>query len=416
MQRVYERCCGLDVHKKTVVACLLTGGTREIRTWNTMTADLLALIAWLQQHDCQQVAMESTGSYWKPIYNLLEAEGMPAMVVNAQHPQRVPGAALRPAEEAVPGRKTDVKDAEWIADLLRHGLLKPSFIPDRDQRELAEVVRYRRSLVEMRSAEINRIGKVLEGANIKLSSVLSNVVGVSGRAMLGRLVEGEEDPTALAALAHGTVRASQEDLARALQGMVGAHQRWLLQQQLSLIDELNQRIAAAEAEISRRLVQEEAVLMRLQTIPGVGPQTAQELIAIIGTDMSRFPTHRHLASWAKLCPGLHESGGRKAPTGIGPGHKLLRATLTEAARSLARSQTYLGAQYRRIAHRRGGKRAAIAVAHSILIIAYYLIRDGTTYQDLGPNYFDQRDQEKVIRRCTQRIEQLGKKVTITDAA
>jgi transposase len=404
MQRVYERCCGLDVHKKTVVACLLTGGTREIRTWNTMTADLLALIAWLQQHDCQRVAMESTGSYWKPIYNLLEAEEMPAMVVNAQH------------IKAVPGRKTDVRDAEWIADLLRHGLLKPSFIPDRDQRELAEVVRYRRSLVEMRSAEINRIGKVLEGANIKLSSVLSNVVGVSGRAMLGRLVEGEEDPTALAALAHGTVRASQEDLARALQGMVGAHQRWLLQQQLSLIDELNQRIAAAEAEISRRLIQEEAILTRLQTIPGVGPQTAQEIIAIIGTDMSRFPTHRHLASWAKLCPGLHESGGRKAPTGIGPGHKLLRATLTEAARSVARSQTYLGAQYRRIAHRRGGKRAAIAVAHSILIIAYYLIRDETTYQDLGPNYFDQRDKEKVIRRCAHRIEQLGKKVTITDAA
>ena len=183
-----------------------------------------------------------------------------------------------------------------------------------------------------------------------------------------------------------------------------------------MLDELNRRIAATEAEIGRRLAQQEAVLTRLQTIPGVGPQTAQEIIAIIGTDMRRFPTHRHLASWAKLCPGLHESGGRKAPTGIGPGHKLLRATLTEAARSLARSQTYLGAQYRRIAHRRGGKRAAIAVAHSILIISYYLIRDDTTYHDLGPNYFDERDKEKVIRRCAQRIEHLGKKVTITDAA
>jgi transposase len=401
---VYEWCCGLDVHKKTVVACLLSERGKEVRTWDTMTGDLLAMITWLQQHGCQQVAMESTGSYWKPIYNLLEAAGMPAMVVNAQH------------IKAVPGRKTDVKDAEWIADLLRHGLLKPSFIPDRDQRELAELVRYRRSLVEIRSAEVNRIQKVLEGANIKLGSVLSNVVGVSGRAMLGRLVEGEDDPAVLAALAHATVRASKDDLARALQGVMGAHQRWLIQQQLSLVEELNRRIAEAEAEIHCRLVLQEATLIRLQTIPGVGPQTAQEILAIIGTDMSRFPTHRHLASWAKLCPGLHESGGRKAATGIGPGHKLLRAALTEAARSLARSQTYLGAQYRRIAHRRGGKRAAIAVAHSILIISYHLIKDATTYNDLGPNYFDERDTDKVISRCTKRIEQLGKTVTVTDAA
>jgi transposase len=404
MQEVYQSCCGLDVHKKTVVACLLRAGRKQVRTWGTMTADLLALIEWLTEQECQMVAMESTGVYWKPIYNLLEAEGMPAMVVNAQH------------IKAVPGRKTDVKDAEWIADLLRHGLLKPSFIPDRDQRELAELVRYRRSLVEVRSAEINRIQKVLEGANIKLASVLSNVVGVSGRAMLTRLAAGEEDPVALAELAHRTVRARREDLARALQGVVGAHQRWMLEQQLGLVDEVNRRIAAAEAEIGRRLAHEDLVLTRLMTIPGVGPQTAQEIVAIIGTDMARFPTHRHLASWAKLCPGLHESGGRRSPTGIGPGHTLLRTALTEAARSLARSQTYLGAQYRRIALRRGGKRAAIAVAHTILIISYHLIRDGTTYQDLGPNYFDERDKEKVIRRCTQRIEHLGKTVTVTDAA
>lgn len=404
MQVVYQRCCGLDVHKKTVVACLLQLGHKETRTFATMTADLLEMIAWLQELGCEYVAMESTGSYWKPIYNLLEAEGVPAMVVNAQH------------IKAVPGRKTDVKDAEWIADLLRHGLLKPSFIPDRDQRELAELVRYRRSLVEMRSAEVNRIQKVLEGANIKLGSVLSNVVGVSGRAMLDRLAAGEEDPEALARLAHRTVRASPDDLARALRGVMGDHQRWLVGRQLSLIDELTRRIAEAEAEIGRRLANEEAVLTRLATIPGVGRQRAQEVLAIIGTDMRRFPTHRHLASWAKLCPGLHESGGRNATTGIGPGHQLLRASLTEAAHSLARSQTYLGAQYRRIAQRRGGKRAAIAVAHSILIICYHIIKEGTTYQDLGPNYFDERDKDKVIRRCTRRIEQLGKQVTVTDAA
>jgi transposase len=404
MQVLYERCCGLDVHKKTVVACLLTPQGKEIKTYATMTADLLKMIAWLREQGCAQVAMESTGPYWKPVYNLLEADGMPAMVVNAQH------------IKAVPGRKTDVKDAEWIADLVRHGLVRPSFIPDRDHRELAELIRSRRSLVEMRSAEVNRIQKVLEGANIKLASVISNVVGTSGRAMLDQLAAGEEDVDVLAALAHGRLRASKENLTRALQGVIGDHQRWLLTRQLSLVDELNRRIAEAEAEIDRRLEDEEAVLTRLMTVPGVGRRTAQELVAIIGTDMTRFRTHRHLASWAKLCPGLHESGGRKAPAGIGPGHKLLRATLTQTAHSLARSQTYLGAQYRRIAHRRGGKRAAIAVAHSILIICYYIIRDGTTYDDLGPNYFDERDKEKVIRRCTKRIEQLGKQVTITDAA
>lgn len=404
MQVLYQRCCGLDVHKKTVVACLLTPQGKEIRTWGTMTGALLEMIAWLREQGCEQVAMESTGSFWKPIYNLLEADGMPAMVVNAQHIKHVPG------------RKTDVKDAEWIADVVQHGLVTPSFIPDRGQRELAELVRYRRSLVEMRSAEVNRIQKVLEGANIKLSSVISNVVGVSGRAMLDRLVAGEEDPAAMARLAHSRIRATTEDLAAALTGVVGPHQRWLLARQLSLVDDLNGRIVEVEGEISRRLQADDAVVARLMTIPGVGRQTAQEVLAIIGTDMSRFPTHRHLASWAKLCPGLHESGGRKAPAGIGPGHKLLRAALTEAARSLARSQTYLGAQFRRLAQRRGGKRAAIAVAHSILIICYYIIRDGTTYDDLGPNYFDERDKEKVIRRCAKRIEQLGKHVTITDAA
>jgi transposase len=404
MQVLYQRMCGLDVHKKTVVACLITGSGKEIRTWGTMTGELLAMIAWLREAGCEQVAMESTGSFWKPVYNLLEADGIPAMVVNAQHLRHVPG------------RKSDVKDAEWIADVVRHGLVTPSFIPDRDQRELAELVRYRRSLVAMRSAEVNRIQKVLEGANIKLASVLSNVVGVSGRAMLTQLVAGEEDPTVLAHLAHRTVRATTAALTAALTGVVGPHQRWLLARQLSLVDELNQRIADTEDEIGRRLQAEAAILTRLMTIPGVGQRTAQELVAIIGTDMSRFATHRHLASWAKLCPGLHESGGRKTATGIGPGHKLLRAALTEAAQSLARSQTYLGTQFRRIAQRRGRKRAAIAVAHSILVIAYHIIKDGTTYQDLGPNYFDERDKDKVIRRCTKRIEQLGMHVTVTDAA
>ena len=404
MEIMYPRCCGMDVHKKTVVACLLGPSGKEVRTFGTMTADLLAMNAWLREQGCEMVAMESTGSYWKPIYNLLEAESMPAMVVNAQH------------IKAVPGRKTDVKDAEWIAQLLQHGLLRASFIPPRDQRELAEVVRYRRSLVEMRSAESNRLQKVLEGANIKLGSVLSNVLGVSGRAVLARLIAGEEDGTVLAELVHRTVRAAKADIARAAEGRMGAHQRFLLEQQLTLIDTLTQQIGIMEAEIERRLSAEREIVERVQTIPGVGPCIAQEILAAIGTDMSRFPSHRHLASWAKVCPGMHESAGRRRHAGIGPGHKLLRAALTEAAQASTRSTSYLAAQYKRIAAKRGAKKAIIAVAHSILVIAYYIIRDGTTYTDLGYTYFEDRDKDALIRHYTTRLERLGKKVTITDAA
>jgi transposase len=404
MEIMYSRCCGMDVHKKTVVACLLTPSGKEVRTFGTMTADLLAMNTWLTEQGCEMVAMESTGSYWKPIYNLLEADELPAMVVNAQH------------IKAVPGRKTDVKDAEWIAQLLQHGLVRASFIPDRDQRELAELVRYRRSLVEMRSAEVNRIQKVLEGANIKLSSVLSNVVGVSGRAMLAALIAGEEDGHVLAELARGRVRASKEELARAAEGRMGSHQRFLLTQQLSLIETLTRRIELLEAEIEQRLAADQAILERLQTIPGVGPRIASELLAVIGTDMSRFPTHRHLASWAKVCPGLHESAGRRRHAGIGPGHKLLRCALTEAAQASTRSTSYLAAQYKRIAAKRGAQKAIIAVAHSILVIAYYIIRDKTTYMDLGYTYFEDRDKDALIRHLTTRLERLGKQVTLTDAA
>lgn len=404
MRRIYDCCCGIDVHKKMVVVCLIRGGERTLRTVETMTADLLELIDWLQAAGCQMVAMESTGSYWKPLYNLLEAAAMPVMVVNAH------------AIKQVPGRKSDVKDAEWIADLLQHGLLRASFIPDRDQREVAELVRYRRSLVEMRTAEVNRIQKVLEGANIKLGSVISNVLGVSGRAMLEQLIAGEEDGVQLAQLARPSLRASKEAIARAAQGRMGAHQRFLLQHQVQVIDALSLQIAAMEQEISTRLAAEEPVIERLQTIPGVGRQTAVEILAAIGTDMSRFPSHRHLASWAKLCPGMNQSAGRRGSGATGKGHRFLRAALTEAAHAAARSPTSTGARYRRLRPRLGGKRTAIAVAHSILIAAYYIIRDGTTYQDLGVNYVEQHDKDRIIQRSKRRIEQFGKEVTITDAA
>lgn len=401
MRVVHEHCAGLDVHKKTVVACVLTPQGREVRTFSTVTEELLALVDWLQERECRAVAMESTGVYWKPVYNLLEAAELEPIVVNAQH------------IKAVPGRKTDVRDAEWIADLLRHGLLRASFIPDRPQRELRELVRYRRSLVEERTREANRLQKVLEGANLKLSSVASDVLGRSGRDMLTAISQGQEDPVELAALARGRLKEKSEQLQRALRGVVGPHQRFLLHEQLSHIEELEARIHRLSAEIEARLTPFEAALQRLQTIPGVGRRVAEDLLAEIGTDMSRFPTHRHLASWAKICPGNHRSAGKSKPEHIGRGNRWLRSILVEAARAAGRSKnTFLAAQYHRLAGRRGNKRAAVAVAHSILVIVYHILKEGTSYQELGATFHDQRSSKAVVRRLTQRLEALGFEVNL----
>lgn len=405
MQVVHPRCCGLDIHKKTVVACVLTDRGKETRTFGTITGAILTLADWLRSQQVPVVAMESTGVFWKPIYNLLEAEGFELLVVNARH------------MKAVPGRKTDVKDAEWIADLLRHGLLTPSFIPDRAQRELRELVAYRRSLIEERARETNRIQKVLEGANIKLASVIHDVLGVSGRQILEALVGGEEDAATLAKEGNSRLKASQEQLAAALQGRMGPHQRFLLAEQLRHVDSLTAAIARVDTEIAERLAPFEDALARLDTIPGVGRRTAQEIIAAIGVDMSRFPSAQHLASWAKLCPGTTESAGKRTPTTTGKGPRHLQTALIEAAQAASRTRgTYLARQYQRLAARRGHKRAVVAVAHSILIIAYSLLKRGTSYEDLGANYFDERDREHVIRRAVARIEALGKHVTLEDVA
>lgn len=405
MQVVYARCCGLDIHKKTVVACVLTPDGKALRSFGTMTSDLLALADWLREQRVEAVAMESTGVYWKPLYNLLESERVTLVLANAQH------------MKAVPGRKTDVKDAEWIADLLRHGLLRASFVPDRPQRELRELVAYRRSLIEERARVTNRIQKVLEGANIKLGLVVRDVLGASGRRILDALVTGEVDPQVLAAHASSRVKASRAELAAALQGLMGGHQRFLLAEHLRHADELSAAIERADAAVEERLHPCADLLSRLDSIPGVGIRTAQEILAAIGTDMTRFPTPRHLASWAKLCPGTTESAGKRSPTGTGKGNRHLRTALVEAAQAASRTKgTYLAKQYQRVAARRGHKRAVVAVAHSILIIAYHLIKDGTTYQDLGANYFDERDRDRVIRRAVARIEALGKHVTLEDAA
>lgn len=405
MQVVHERCCGLDVHKKTVVASVITPTGRETRTFGTMTADLFALADWLEDESVTHVAMESTGVFWKPVYNVLEERPFDLLVVNAQH------------IKAVPGRKTDVKDAEWIADLLRHGLVRASRIPDRAERELQELVRYRKSLIRERAAEVNRIQKVLEGANIKLASVAANVVGQSGRAMIEALIAGTTDPKVMAAMARGRMQSKRSMLEQALLGVVGTHQRMVLTTQLRHIDFLDQQIEELSNEIEERLHPFAEALERLQTIPGVGRRTAEAVVAEIGTNMDRFPTAGHLASWAGVCPGQNESAGKRKTGRTRKGSPWLREALVEAARAAARARrTYLSAQYHRIAARRGANRGAVAVAHTILIIIYHLLNYGGIYEDLGPNYFDERDKTATVKRAVARITRLGYEVTLTPKA
>ena len=405
MRVVYERCCGLDVHKTSVVACVLAMGPqgeprKEVRTFGTMTADILALAEWLAGRGCTHVAMESTGVYWKPIWNLLEGS-FELLLVNARH------------IKAVPGRKTDVRDSEWIADLLQHGLLQPSFVPDRPRRELRELTRYRTSLIRERAAEVNRLQKTLEGANIKLAAVATDIAGKSGRQMVAALVGGMTDPAALADLARGRMREKLPALERALAGRVGPHQRFLLAEQLAHIEYLDASIDRVSGEIQARLGPDEDAIARLVTIPGVGRRTAEVLVAEIGTDMRQFPTARHLASWAGLCPGNNESAGKRKSGRTRKGNPWLRAALVEVAQAAGRArQTYLGAHYRRLASRRGKKKACVAVGHTILGIAYHVLDRGTTYQDLGPQYFDRRDRTAVERRLVDRLESLGYKVTL----
>lgn len=404
MQVVYERCCGLDVHKKSVVACAITPEGKEIKTFGTTTKEILALLAWVTTKGCTHVAMESTGVYWKPIYNLLEQAEITALVVNAAH------------IKVVPGRKTDVKDAEWIADLLRHGLLQGSYIPDRPQRELRELVRYRQSLVGERAREVQRIQKVLEGANIKLSSVATDVLGVSGRAMLDAIVNGIDHPETLANMAKGRLKKKHEELVDSLQGLLSDHQRMMLELQLRHIDSLDQAIARLNKEIEDRLRPFKGEIELLDTIPGVGRQAAEEIIAEIGVDMSRFPSSAHLASWAGMAPGNNESAGKRKSGRTRKGNKSLRTTLTEAARAAAHTKdTYLSAQYHRIASRRGANRAAVAVGHSILVSAYHILKTGKPYQELGANYFDQRRKKIVVNNMIKRLNSLGFKVTIEAA-
>ena len=409
MDVLYPRCCGLDIHKKTVVACVLLTdpgpkSVKDLRTFRTTTADLLALADWLSAAGCTHVAMESTGVYWRPIYNLLEGL-FTLLVVNAQH------------IKAVPGRKTDVKDAAWIADLLRHGLLRGSFIPSRPQRHLRDLTRHRTLLVQERARTINRLQTVLEDANIKLASVVTDIRGVSARAMLEAMIAGEQDVSVLAALARGRMRSKRQELAEALQGHFLPHHSFLLTEHLSHIDYLDEAIERVSATIAAHLAEEQEAIALLDTIPGVSQRTAEILIAEIGTDMRRFPSAKHLASWAGMCPGQHESAGKRRSGKTRHGSRWLRQVLVEAAHVAAKTkETYLAAQYRRLAARRGKKRALIALGHSLLVMVYHILIRKQPYQDLGAAHFDTLERHRVERRLVQRLERLGYQVVLQPSA
>ncbi len=410
MDVVYPRCAAIDVHKRTAVVCagwVDAAGRRhkQTRTFGTMTTDLDRLRAWLAELGVTHVAMESTGVYWKPIFNALEDGGLTVVLANAAH------------VKAVPGRKTDVRDSEWLLDLMQHGLVQGSFIPEAPIRALRDLTRSRTSLIEERTRALNRIQKVLEDANIKLASVATEVLGVSGRAMLEALVAGEADPEALADLARGTLRKKRPALREALTGRVRDHHRLLLRLLLAHVDHLDHAIAELSAEVERRLAPYAAAVALLCSIAGVKQRAAEVVVAELGVDMDRFADARHLCSWAALCPGNDESAGKRRSGRTRRGNRWLRTVLLQAAWAAIRVKGgYFGAQFRRIAQRRGEKRAAIAVAHSLLTVIYHVLKNGTLYEDLGADHFDRLAPERHARYHLRRLTALGYQVTLEPAA
>jgi transposase len=407
MHVVYERCAGLDVHKKNVVACVILTFREKVeqmvQTFQTTTAGLLALFAWLKSLQVTHIAMESTGIYWRPIFNVLE-EGHTIILVNAQH------------MKAIPGRKTDVKDSEWLADLLRHGLLKASFIPPKAIRELRELVRYRKGLVAQRTQEINRLHKVLETANIKLASVASNVVGKSGRAMIRALIAGEQNLETVTQMAHGALRQKMPQLREALQGHLEDHHRFLLEQLLNHIEYLERTTTTICQQIQERSVPLQQSIDLLMSIPGVQWLAAVSILAEIGTDMSCFPSAKHLASWAGVCPGNKQSAGKRLSGKTTQGNPYLKAVLTEVIWGISRTRdNYLSAQFHRLSKRLGQPKAIVAMEHSVLTIIFHMLRDKKAYHDLGADYFKTMDRERLAQQSVKRLQALGYAVTLIPA-
>lgn len=403
MEKVYDKCCGIDVHKKIIVACFVYGRKQEIKEFGATTRELLELSDWLQKGGCEIAAMESTGSYWKPLYNILESVGLKAIVVNAQH------------MKAVPGRKIDVKDAEWIADLLRHGLLKASYIPSKEQRELRELVGYRKSLVADKTRELNRLQKMLEGANIKLSGTVSSIDGKSARNILKLLVQGEKiDVSKLEELKNqkliaSNLKASYEQLAEDLNGVMTKLQRQMMKELISHIDELDKHIENLNEQIDDHMnLDEKKAVNEIKKVTGIGEDGAKAIVAVIGTDMDRFPTDAHLASWAGLCPGNNESAKKRRSGKTTKGNKLLRTTLVVCAHAAVKvKSSYFYAQFKRISAHRGKKRAYVAVAHSMLIAIYHILKDGIEFEDLGSEYYNQFNKERKINAYLKKLKNLG---------
>lgn len=408
MDKVYDKCCGIDVHKKIIVACFRYGNKQEVRDFGATTKELLKLTDWLKDNECQIVAMESTASYWKPLYNILESSDLKTIVVNASH------------MKAVPGRKTDKKDAEWIAELLQHGLLKASYIPDKSQRELRELVCYRKSLVGERTRELNRLQKMLEGANIKLSGTVSNINGKSARSILEYLITGEavneakyDEMYNQRLIAHN-LKATKEQIIDDLNGVMSSLQRRMMKELLVHLDELNIHIQNLNDEIDNFMKPEEKQASKaIQDVVGIGNTSAQAIISVIGADMSRFPTDAHLSSWAGVCPGNNESAQKRKTGKTQKGNSLLRTTLINCAHSAVKNKkSYFYAQFKRISAHRGNKRAYVAVAHSMLIAIYHILKDSVAFKDLGSEYYNQFNRERKINAYLKKLKALGYEASV----
>jgi transposase len=400
MEVLHPRCCGLDVHKETVVACvrLVIDGklVKEVRTFSTTTAGLIELSEWLTETKCTHVAMEATGVYWKPVWHILADDGFQLVLANAAHIKNVPG------------RKSDVKDSDWISDLLAHGLIRPSFVPDGPTQEMRTFLRTRKQFVHEKGSHILRIQKTLEDANIKLDSVITDIIGVSGRKMIEALIAGERDPAKLASFADRRLKASQQTLRQVLRGRVTAQHRFLLRLHLDQIDALDAAIARIDREVEASIAPFRTAVEQVRTVPGIKSLAAQTILSEIGIDMSRFPSGGHLISWACICPRSDESAGKRRSTRIRKGSPWLKTTLVQCAWAATRKKgSYLQAQYYRLRARRGPKKAIVAVAASILTAIYHMLKDGTMYQDLGPNHFDARAKERQKNRLIKRLADLG---------